>query len=451
MPQPGGDLPRTSKQRARCPQRVQPRLKVGIYFWALLFAWSAAVAGSLVWHFSQTEEFVLQAARTQARTAFEKDVLYRSWNSNRNGVYATQSDITPSNPFLDDPARDVVTTSGLKLTKINPAYMTRQVHELGTSITGVLGHITSNNPIRPGNRPDAWEKVALTRFERGANEVWQTQSLNGSKYLRFMKPLVVEKSCLPCHGKQGYKVGQIRGGISVSVPLAPFLASARESRFLHSMTHLVLWFLGAAGLVLCIRTLNIRLRERHAMELELHRLATTDPLTGASNRGHLMERADEEFQRAKRYQTPLSVLMLDIDHFKKVNDVYGHQAGDQALKQIVKIAQASMRQSDLFGRYGGEEFMALLTHTDEPSAMRVAENLCKTLAGLAIQNHKGPIHLTVSIGVSQARPGDLFLDEVIRRADESLYAAKQGGRNRVVLYGGDETIWAGQACRGRPA
>lgn len=409
------------------------------------------MAGSLVWHFSQTEEFVLQAARTQARTAFEKDVLYRSWNSNRNGVYATLSDLTPSNPFLDDPARDLATTSGVKLTKINPAYMTRQVHELGTSITGVLGHITSNNPIRPGNRPDAWEKVALTRFERGANEVWQKQRMNRSEYLRFMKPLVVEKSCLPCHGKQGYKVGQIRGGISVSVPLAPFLASARESRFLHSMTHLVLWFLGAAGLVLCIRMLNIRLRERHAMELELHRLATTDPLTGASNRGHLMDRAQEEFQRSKRYQTPMSVLMLDIDHFKKINDRYGHQTGDQALKQIAQTVQAGMRQSDLFGRYGGEEFMALLPHTDGQSAKRMAENLRKTLAGMAIQNHKGPIRLTVSIGVSQARPDDIFLDEVVKRADEALYAAKQGGRNRVILDGAEGPMWAGQACNGRPA
>lgn len=445
MPQPESLSPRSRKQRARCSQRVQSRLKVGIYFWALLIAWTAVVAGSLIWDFSQTDEFVLQAARIQARTAFEKDVLYRSWNSNRNGVYAQLSGLTPSNPFLDDPARDVVTTSGLKLTKINPAYMTRQVHQLGTSLTGVLGHITSNNPIRPGNLPDAWEKRALTRFESGVKEVWETQTLNGSEYLRFMKPLVVEKSCLPCHGKQGYKVGQIRGGISVSVPLAPFLSSDQESRFLHSMTHLVLWFLGAAGLVVCIRMLNIRLSERHAMELELHRLATTDPLTGTSNRGHLMDRAEEEFQRSKRYQTSLSVLMLDIDHFKNINDKYGHQTGDLALKTIAQTAQTGMRQSDLFGRYGGEEFMAVLTHTDGPSALRVAEHLRKTVSELGIKNGSGPIYLTVSIGVSQARPEDLFLDEVIQRADEALYVAKQGGRNRVVLEGANGPMWAGQA------
>ena len=309
------------------PASMQSKVKLGIFFWVLLLAWTAAVGGSLVWHLHQTSSLMVDAARIQARTAFEKDVLYRRWNTQRGGVYARLSDFTPSNPYLEASNRDIPTPDGGMLTMINPAYMTRQVHELGALSTGVLGHITSLKPLRPGNRPDPWEARALARIEGGAKEVSGTVEIEGREYLRLMKPLFVEQGCLACHAKQGYKLGEVRGGICVSVPMAPLRSRAQESRLALVLTHLALWLLGAGGLIFWAYTLNTRLKERHRTALTLYRLATTDPLTGAYNRGNLMDRGAEEFARHKRYQIPFSVLMIDIDHFKKVNDTYGHQVG----------------------------------------------------------------------------------------------------------------------------
>lgn len=417
------------------PISAQSRLKVGVFFWAILLAWTAAVGGSLMWHLHQTGNLVEDAARIQARTAFEKDVLYRRWNAQRGGVYADLSDLNPPNPHLAIARREILTPWGAMLTKINPAYMTRQVHELGSLSTGVLGHITSLKPIRPENRPDAWEGRALKQFEDGLKEVSGTVERDGVEYLRLMKPLFVEQGCLACHAKQGYKLGEVRGGIRVSVPLAPLRSSARQGRLLLLLTHLALWLLGVGGLALWVRLLNSRLTERHQMALTLYRLATTDPLTGAFNRGNLMDRGAEEFARHKRYQTPLSVLMIDIDHFKKVNDTYGHQVGDEVLKRMVAVILGSIRQTDVFGRYGGEEFMAFLSHTDGAGALEAAEQLRRVLGDLTMDTEKGPFHFTVSIGVSEVKPGDQSLEDVIKRADAALYKAKEGGRNRVVSDG----------------
>lgn len=158
------------------------------------------------------------------------------------GVYAKQSDTTPPNPHLVVYERDIFTPLGVPLTLVNPAYMTRQVHELGEKTDGVQGHITSLKPIRPENGPDPWEKKALESFERGIKEVRSIEVLNGQPYLRYMKPLVTEPGCLPCHRKQGYKVGQIRGGISQSVPVSLLEATVKGN----------LWPLWGGHLALCL-------------------------------------------------------------------------------------------------------------------------------------------------------------------------------------------------------
>ncbi|MBU4563265.1 MAG: diguanylate cyclase [Desulfarculus sp.] len=414
---------------------MQSKIKLGIFFWVLLSAWTAAVGGSLFWHLHQTSALLVDAARIQARTAFEKDVLYRRWNTQRGGVYARLSERTPANPYLKVPHRDIPIPGGGMLTMVNPAYMTRQAHELGTLSTGVLGHITSLRPLRPENRPDQWEARTLGRIEGGAKEVSGTVELGGQQYLRLMKPLFVEQGCLACHAKQGYKLGDVRGGICISVPMAPLRSRAQESRLLLVLTHLALWLLGAGGLVFLVHTLNSRLNERHRTALTLYRLATTDPLTGAYNRGNLMDRGAEEFARYKRYQIPFSALMIDIDHFKKVNDTYGHHVGDEVLKRMVARISANLRQTDIFGRYGGEEFVAFLTHTESAGALNAAEQLRVMLSELTMETEKGSFNFTVSIGVSQVKSEDQTLEDVIKRADEALYMAKEGGRNRVVSDG----------------
>ncbi|MFQ6606876.1 MAG: PAS domain S-box protein, partial [Fidelibacterota bacterium] len=208
---------------------------------------TVALAVSLAWNLIQSRKSLEESARVQARMSFKKDVLYRLWNAQQGGVYVPVSEHIPPNPYLSFiPDRDVETTSGKHLTLVNPAYMTRLVFELGEKEYGLRSHITSLRPIRPENKADEWETEALKAFETGAREVSSLVTLDGKPYLRLMKPLITDKPCLRCHARHGYKEGDIRGGISVSVPMEPLLVIYRQNRNRVIGIHLGLWvgFLG---------------------------------------------------------------------------------------------------------------------------------------------------------------------------------------------------------------
>jgi len=175
--------------------------------------------------------------------------------------------------------------------------------------------------------------------------------------------------------------------------------------------------------------------ERKQIEQELRRMAVTDPLTGALNRRQFMLRAEQEMERSIRYNSPLTLLMIDIDHFKAVNDTYGHDAGDAVLKSMVTTAIAQLRGTDIFFRLGGEEFAAILTHTPPQQGCLAGERLRQALKALQVETVNGVVQFTVSIGVAAMGPADGSLEQVMKKADEALYAAKQRGRDRVITTG----------------
>ena len=172
--------------------------------------------------------------------------------------------------------------------------------------------------------------------------------------------------------------------------------------------------------------------ERKQIEQELRRMAVTDPLTGAFNRRQFLERAQEEIERSRRYRTALTLIMIDIDHFKGVNDTFGHDAGDAVLIAMVAESKAQLRGSDIFCRLGGEEFAAILTHTPPDLGCLAAERLRQTLGALEVGTARGPVRFTVSIGVASMAAEAASLDQIMKRADDALYEAKQQGRNRVI-------------------
>jgi diguanylate cyclase (GGDEF)-like protein len=172
--------------------------------------------------------------------------------------------------------------------------------------------------------------------------------------------------------------------------------------------------------------------ERKRMERELHDLATTDALTGLANRRHFVARLEHELARVHRLvNPPVSVLMIDLDHFKRVNDRYGHPVGDALLKHCATVVGDCARKMDLIGRMGGEEFAILLPGTDLDSACSFAERLCTTLANTPLQHDGLTITVTASIGVAEMSVVDAGTSDVLKRADAALYRAKEGGRNRV--------------------
>jgi diguanylate cyclase len=167
--------------------------------------------------------------------------------------------------------------------------------------------------------------------------------------------------------------------------------------------------------------------KRKSLEAALEKMATTDSLTGTLNRSKFQETALTELQRAVRYSHPLSLLMFDIDHFKKVNDTFGHLAGDEVLRKISSIVSRNLRGTDSLARWGGEEFVVIAPETDIVDAGILAERIRKEVAD---ETFEGPRQVTVSFGIAAYREKET-LDDIIRRADEALYRAKAAGRNRV--------------------
>ena len=177
---------------------------------------------------------------------------------------------------------------------------------------------------------------------------------------------------------------------------------------------------------------GINIAERKAMEVELERRATRDFLTGVYNRHKFAERLQVEWERADRYDRPLSLVLLDIDHFKHINDAYGHEVGDRALCAVANLLQSRVRTSDVLGRWGGEEFVLLIPETAITEAQALAEKLRDGLAGHCFD---GVGRVTASFGVAQRRHGEV-MEDLLRRADDALYEAKSGGRNRVCTADG---------------
>lgn len=186
-----------------------------------------------------------------------------------------------------------------------------------------------------------------------------------------------------------------------------------------------------SGSITGVVTVFRDISERKENERQLEKLATTDPLTGLSNRRAFLERLHEELRLSRRLRHVSALMMVDFDHFKAINDRYGHPAGDEVLKHFARLASDCLRETDLLGRLGGEEFAILLPGTDLAGALHLAERIRQTLEQQPTRTAEGTIAMTLSIGVTLLQPDDDDSSAVLSRADQALYQAKSRGRNRV--------------------
>jgi len=229
-------------------------------------AWSLAVAGSLAWNIALQREKTFDLAKNEAVANIDKDFAFRQWATSHGGVYVpvNPDNNTYPNPYLEVPERDIQTPSGKQLTLMNPAYMVRQMQQNFTGLYGVKGRITSLKPLNPNNAPDEWETRVLQSFELGAKEAAEVTMLNGMPYLRAMHPFITEKGCLKCHGHQGYKVGDVRGGVGAYVNMEPYLANERNVIATLGISHGGIWLLGMAGIGFMAQRGARRSKERGA-------------------------------------------------------------------------------------------------------------------------------------------------------------------------------------------
>lgn len=196
------------------------------------------------------------AALTDARRAYDTDLTYRRWNAKTGGVYAEVSGYMKPNPHLNVPNREIITQDGKIFTLVNPAYMTRMVHEIMSESDGLQGHITSLEPLNPANAPTPWEREVLMAFKTAPKEYHRLVEEGDEVALHYMRPMITEDFCLKCHAHQGYKVGDIRGGISITVPMSGYyrdLAHEKQGELFRSMSIFVTGLLLSIALLYFLR------------------------------------------------------------------------------------------------------------------------------------------------------------------------------------------------------
>lgn len=505
-------------------------------------------------------ELQKQILLNQAQTHFQDQVNTRKWVAKYGGVYVKPINGEKPNPYLKDNILKV--DDNLTLIKVNPAWMTRQLSEI-SDIKDFHFRITSLIPINPNNKATPFEERALKYIDRtGEKEYYE---IGKESNFNYMGALVTTKACLPCHKHQGYKIGDVRGGISVSLNSTEFTAvtSSIKSRaiilkifvlfFLLSITLLIykqlkhseklqsevnrrtkeiestkqllqqiintdssfivladdknviyanktiLEFAGYSSIeefkekhhylaemfekvennndfiqpyndgvhwIEYLRKeqdskkLKVRIKKDgesryfrpYAKDIktddkvlylitfdeitneyikikELEHMASTDILTKLFNRSKLNDVLEKEIALSNAISSTLSIIFIDIDHFKRVNDTYGHDIGDKVLIDIANIISSTTRSGDIAARWGGEEFMITLQATDASQAYILAEKLRVT-----VENHTFAIvgNLTISLGITQYRHNESE-KTFIKRVDKALYEAKESGRNRVVI------------------
>jgi two-component sensor histidine kinase len=324
-----------------------------IPFIVLVSLWATLIVALAVWDYLRTYISTLENAQSGARDSFNKDLSYRRWAAVHGGVYVPITPETPPNPYLAHiPERDISTPSGKKLTLMNPAYMTRQVLELAQQQYGTRGHITSLRPIRPENAPDEWEKEALTAFERGEKEVLSLNQVGNETYLRLMRPLITEPDCLICHGGQGYKAGDILGGISVSVFWGPYRETLLGQLRNHILGYVGIWVIGTLGLWFGRSRLEHYLSERLRAESALR--------TSLAEKEVLLK---EVHHRVKNNLAAIMGL-LDLQG-QKLNDEPARTALAELSARIRSMAlvHEQLYQSEDFSRIDFQDYLeALIAH-----------------------------------------------------------------------------------------
>ncbi len=245
--------------------------RIDRFFLMIAVFWTIVILAAAGLHYREAYSSAMAIARGGLLHSYSKELAFRSWAAVHGGVYVPVTAETPPNPYLAHlPERDIKTPSGKQLTLMNGAYMTRQVQELGERQYSHKGHTTSLKPLRPENAPDDWEKKVLLAFDQGLLEVSSIEPIGDETYLRLMRPHFVEQGCLKCHTSQGYKLGDIIGGISISTPWGPIEKNLNAQIRSEAFAYGGIWLLGILGLVFGRSNIRQQLSKRKEGEDRLN-------------------------------------------------------------------------------------------------------------------------------------------------------------------------------------
>ncbi len=358
------------------------------YMLLVLLFWTAIVTGSIVWHINTTGEYINKLIINKARTHFEKDKAIRIWAAKHGGVYVPLDTRTPPSPYLKNiPEQNIVTLGGKKLTLMNPAYMLRQMNEEYPK-GDVSGHITSLKVIRPENIPDPWERKALKLLEKGEKEVSEFRLLDGTPHLRFMRPLITKKACLKCHAHQGYRVGDIRGGVSVSISMEPYLKLKKSVMATQVSTHFIIWLAGTVLIFFSAYQVKRRIREEGKVKSARELIQIVDLASQAKS--NFLANMSHEIRTPMNAITGLTHLCLKTELTEKQRDY---------LRKIEKSSQSLLGIINDILDFSKIEAGKLELENDEFNLIDVMNNMVEI--NLPKAEEKG---IKVSVDISEDVP-----------------------------------------------
>ncbi|MFH0734675.1 MAG: ATP-binding protein [bacterium] len=353
---------------------------VVVYFYLLKLVWTLIIIGFLFWFYQTEYTETIVLIKQQSHTVYKQNLVFRAWASKHGGVYVPVTDETPPNPHLSNILeRDIIAPSGKKLTLMNPAYITRQIFEMALKTEGLREHITSLKPIRKENKPDIWEITALNAFEKGKKEYSSFNTINKKKFFRYMGPLITKNSCLKCHASQGYKTGDIRGGISIALLWEPYSSYIYKQTQKMAIIFGIIWLFGFLSLRFVRKKIVIQHVKRDEYANELNK--TNEELFLSRNllEENLFER-NKLINEINEMNGELTKLNLEKDKFFSIiaHDLRSPFNGLIGLTEI--IAQ----EAEIFSK----EELSDLSNQIHNSAVRLSKLLQNLLDWTQIQSGK---------------------------------------------------------------
>jgi diguanylate cyclase (GGDEF)-like protein len=392
------------------------------------------VAGIFLGLYFRNGQLIIQEIIMRGRADFNDITLNRNWEEGHSGVYAEKKIGIKPDMYLDNP--DFETMNGKFYSKVSSTLMTDEVVTFAPLDGMLVFHVTSLFPIDPKNLADEFERDALNKFLTGKNEIFEKKDINERFYFRYMVPLYARQDCLQCHFEQGYRLGDILGGISINYNIEDIEDKLQQNTYM-IMLLCILTIVLLVGLVYVL-ALKLMKRLSNAYK-KIEDMAIHDPLTVLYNRRYMNYRLHEEVNRAQRYGHYIACIMIDIDHFKKMNDTYGHKSGDDILIAIATTIKKNCRVEDIIVRYGGEEFIIISPETRAEGAVILASRIREMVEKLEVKTAEGDVmRITASLGVAEIKYKEKEKpdneEEIIELADRALYIAKANGRNRVEVF-----------------
>jgi diguanylate cyclase (GGDEF)-like protein len=391
---------------------------------------SALCLFSYYWNIATVRSEKVGLALMEAKANWQKDASFRKWATLHGGVYVRPDERTPPNPYLAHlPDRDVETTEGMRLTLMNPAFMMRQMTHEFEGDYGIKGKITGKVLINPINEADAWELNVLNVFESGdVTEVHEEALVEGAPYLRYMRAVFMAEGCIKCHGYLGFKAGDLRGGVSVSIPLTPYFNAASETGRSIAVTHVIVWCCAFISILL------FGLTTRRLLFCMAHS-ACHDGLTQLPNKTLLVRRIQLGLDRPRaREGDRVAVCLMDLNRFKILNDSRGHHVGDKLLVELARRLVQRVGSHDTVARIGGDEFVILLEDVDGLDGALAAAQRVMHAFDTPFNVDGEEIFSDASLGVCVMTEVYRAPSELLRDADIAMYEAKAAGHGVVRLF-----------------